>query len=139
MKLIILIACIFVAILLNRNLETDWYRRKDYYPPDYLFPIIWAIIYSSYIFIFYLTQSSIIFYLYIITLFLQTIWTKTFNKHSALYSKLLISLLTLISFLITYYSFKINIFAGYISLIYLLWISYANFININIEAKTPSQ
>lgn len=135
MKLIILIVCIFITIFLNKDLDTHWYKKKNYYPPDYLFPIMWMIIYSSYIFIFYLTQSSIIFYLYIITLLIQTIWTRTFNEAYAFYSKLLISFLTIISLLITYYSFKINIFAGYISLIYLLWISYANFININIETK----
>lgn len=121
----------------------NWYnklKKFKYTPPNYVFGIIWSILYmlmtlSFIIFIFYNNNNNnykpIIFFF--IQLLFNIIWSSIFFKLKSPIIALIDLILIIIFTILTIYEFyKISIFASSLLIPYILWLMFALFLNIYI-------
>ena len=123
-------------------MNDEWYNKLNksiITPPDYVFPIVWSILYItifiSFLIIIYYTgfsyQKAIIFFT--IQMVLNLLWTPIFFKLRNIRLSLIIIILMWIFILLTILEFlKINKYAGLILVPYLLWVSLATYLNVYI-------
>lgn len=110
-----------------------------YAPPGYLFPIVWTILYILMGIASYLVYQSNdedknkVLLLYGMQLVMNFIWPILFfNLHAYLLSTVWLLLLFALVIIVTYLFFKINHIAGYLMIPYVLWLSFALYLNFNI-------
>ena len=117
-----------------------WYNnlnKSQLSPPNQLFGIVWPILYMlmtvSFILFYYNCEhrgSCSVLYFFFIQLFLNLIWTTIFFKFKKTKLALLDLFLTFVFTLITYYNFsKISRVSGYLLIPYILWLSFAIYLN----------
>lgn len=114
-------------------------KKPPLSPPGYVFPIVWTILYTL------MAISSAMIYesnskdknkalaIYIIQLFVNFFWSILFFKFQAyLFSFIwLLLLLGLIVLMISKF-FKINKTSAYLLIPYLLWVTFAGYLNVMI-------
>ena len=121
----------------------QWYKtlkRAPWSPPDYIFGIVWPILYTFMTFAFVIIWkdekcqpfcSALTFFF--IQLLFNLSWTTIFFKFKMPILALLDLTATLIFTIITYYSFlKINILASNLLIPYILWLFLAFSLNLYI-------
>lgn len=127
------------TIFTNRN--SEWFNaliKPTFYPPVAVFPIVWALIYLSFMFIiFWLlnkNQMTIpILILLILNGVFNILWCLVFfTLHSIIAGVVVIILNLGVAVLLSVYLFKQNRLLGWISLFYVLWLAFATLLNIII-------
>jgi len=131
----------FSANLLTRN-SMEVYsntNQPSFAPPSILFPIVWTILYilmgiSSYI----ILQSdsklkSKAIYIYVSQLIVNFIWPLIFfNARMFLFAFFWLFLLLILVFYMIITFKKINKIAAYIQIPYILWLTFALFLNFSV-------
>ena len=124
------------------NLNTNfWYlnlKKSNLTPPNNIFSIVWFILYimiivSLYIYINSNNYNILGIILFIIQLLLNLSWQPIFFKYKRLNYSLIIMILLYIFTLLTYLNFKkVNKYASDLLLPYIIWISFALYLNYYI-------
>lgn len=109
-------------------------------PPGFIFPIVWTILFILMGISFYLTtlfndgeEKENAQKIYIIQLILNFIWSIVFfnyNNFILSFIILIILWLFILKMIISFY--KINPIAGYLQIPYLLWVTFAGYLNLMI-------
>ena len=141
LSLVIVYLVAFIgSIFTTKNVNTEWYEsiRASITPPNWVFPIVWNILFFlialSLYFVWINNQftniKTKIIIIYGVNFFLNIFWSFLFfylkNPKFAFFEIFLlwISILYLIIF-----TFKINKKASYLLIPYLLWVSFAGVLN----------
>ena len=139
---ILIIAFIIVhlaAFIGSRFTDTgDWYEsiRPGITPPNYIFPIVWTILFILISISFYLVLVSIgkwkkkAIIIFVINIFLNGLWSYLFfglQNPGAAFFELILLWITIL--LMIYASSKLNRVASYLLIPYLLWVSFAGVLN----------
>lgn len=117
------------------------YIRPSFTPPDYLFPIVWTILYilmgiASYRI--WMKRESINYdqmalILYFIQLIFNFFWSIIFFKYGMLkFAFIWLLILLVLVILTTSKFFKIDKLAGWLMVPYIIWLSFAGILNYNI-------
>ena len=131
----------FIGGIVTINLKEPWYSqlvKSNFNPPDWIFAPVWTSLYfmmTLAIWFFWHTKKKDIntIYIYFIHILFNTTWSIIFFAfHNILLA--LINLMILICFIIILIlRFKrVNLVSAYLMIPYLLWSSYALFLNFNL-------
>ena len=131
----------FVGSLVTINFKEPWYSelvRSNFTPPDWVFAPVWTTLYlmmTLAIWFFWHSKNRDFktVYIYLIHIFFNTTWSVIFFGFHNI-SLALINLIILIFFIIILIlRFKsVNNVSSYLMIPYLLWTSYALFLNISL-------
>lgn len=135
MKVIIIMLLIGLLLFMGRNMKNDWYVKPNLQPPNFLFPIIWLFLYFSFVVIYSRIQTNYVFYIIIISLGLQMLWLYLFNQINYQKSKLVLGMIVIVSFLLINAT-KIDNISFFLSLLYIIWVSFAFYLNLNITVSS---
>ncbi len=119
----------------------DKYIEPPLLPPSWLFPVVWSILYAVMGFSAYLIYSSEAdkikinkaLVIYWTQLAVNFLWSIVFFRFEALWMAFVLILLLLALIIAMILSFKkLRPVAGYINIPYLLWVSFATYLNLAI-------
>lgn len=119
----------------------DKYIEPPLLPPSWLFPVVWTILYAVMGFSAYLIYSSEAdkikinkaLVVYWTQLAVNFLWSIVFFRFEALWLAFVLILLLLALIIAMILSFKkLRPVAGYINIPYLLWVSFATYLNLAI-------
>ena len=128
------------VLWMNRyvNVNPLWYRHSKkpiFLPPKWVFPIIWTILYSCFIYSWIQAQSnlhySVLVWCYIASLLMNGYWTFLFFELKQLYiaAFIIVCLIILHSII---YIYQHDIFHTLYTILHISWLSLAFFINLFI-------
>lgn len=142
-----LIGIIIITILIGSVFSIFVVNNMDYYnelikpklsPPGILFPIVWTVLYILMGISYYITteeepNNNVNKIIYFTQLIVNSLWTLLFfglelRLFSFIWIILLIALV--IAMIINFY--KINKTAAYLQIPYLLWITFASYLNLSL-------
>jgi tryptophan-rich sensory protein len=138
---IIIILLTLIISFLSMDKIDGWYlnlNKSPFTPPGYIFSIVWIILYilmSISVWIIWKTEKQITFpiQLYIIQLILNFAWSPLFFKYRCINESLfLLLLLWMLVFTIIILFYSINKIAGLLLIPYLIWLSFAFYLNYYI-------
>ena len=135
----LIVAVIFAAgigSMASTSAGTDsWYlllNKSELNPPSYVFGIVWPILYIFMMISAFLAHKKI-FSLFIVQLFFNAIWSWLFFRFQMPFVALLdIYLLIVINIYILNLMYKENKLAFFLFVPYVLWISFASYLNLFI-------
>ena len=124
----------------------EWYnslKKSKITPPNYVFPIVWSILYTLMGIAFYMIYMNkkcvgfcIPLIIFLIQLFFNLIWTTLFFKYRLFKLALLDTGLIIIFTIITIkYFYNISKNAAYLLIPYICWLSLAFYLNLYIVIK----
>ena len=138
---IITFSASFIGRIVTINLKEPWYSqliKSNYNPPDWVFAPVWTILYfmmTIAVWNFWHSKNRDIntVYIYFIHIIINTTWSIVFFALHKIFLAMLV-LITLIMFIVLLIiRFKpVNLLSYYLMMPYLLWCSYALFLNINL-------
>lgn len=146
--LVCVLSCIAIGYLsgqVTQSSVTTWYptlTKPSFNPPNWAFPIAWSLLYtmmgiaaglvwSSIDYEPELVKKALIFF--VIQLVLNSLWSILFFGLKNPFLALIEIILLWLVIYETYFKFKkINKFAGFLFIPYLLWVSFAAVLNANI-------
>ena len=135
----LIVAVIFAAAIgsmASTSAGNDsWYlllNKSELNPPSYVFGIVWPILYIFMMISAFLAHKKI-FSLFIVQLFFNAIWSWLFFRFQMPFVALLdIYLLIVINIYILNLMYKENKLAFFLFVPYVLWISFASYLNLFI-------
>ena len=138
-RLTLIVAVIFAAAIgsmASTSTGTDsWYlslNKSELNPPTYVFGIVWPILYIFMLVSAFLAHKKI-FSLFFVQLFFNAIWSWLFFRFQMpLVALLDIYLLIVINIYILNLMYKENKLAFFLFVPYVLWISFASYLNLFI-------
>ena len=138
-RLTLIVAVIFAATIgsmASTSTGTDsWYlslNKSELNPPSYVFGIVWPILYIFMMVSAFLAHKKI-FSLFFVQLFFNAIWSWLFFRFQMpLVALLDIYLLIVINIYILNLMYKENKLAFFLFVPYVLWISFASYLNLFI-------
>ena len=138
-RLTLIVAVIFAAAIgsmASTSTGTDsWYlslNKSELNPPSYVFGLVWPILYIFMMVSAFLAHKKI-FSLFIVQLFFNAIWSWLFFRFQMpLVALLDIYLLILINIYILNLMYKESKLAFFLFVPYVLWISFASYLNLFI-------
>ena len=138
-RLTLIVAIIFAAAIgsmASTSSGTDsWYlslNKSELNPPSYVFGIVWPILYIFMLVSAFLAHKKI-FSLFTVQLFFNAIWSWLFFRFQMpLVALLDIYLLIVINIYILNLMYKENKLAFFLFVPYVLWISFASYLNLFI-------
>ena len=124
----------------------EWYnslKKSKITPPNYVFPIVWSILYTLMGIAFYKIYMNkkcvgfcIPLIIFLIQLFFNLIWTTLFFKYRLFKLALLDTGLIIVFTIITIkYFYNISKIAAYLLIPYICWLSLAFYLNLYIVIK----
>lgn len=130
----------FLSGFLTKN-NTSIYEvlnKPELSPPGFIFPIVWTILFILMGFSAYLIYTSnknnkVALTLYVIQLIVNFFWSIIFfNLKCYLFSFIWLILLLALIIITAIYFYNINKKAAYLLVPYIIWISYAGYLNLGI-------
>ncbi len=100
------------------------YKKPKFQPPDFIFPIVWSILYTLLFFSIKNLDSNLTKIFFIIQMIINVSWSTIFNNQYYINSLILIFILL---FLNIFIFMKDKIF---LLLPYIIWLSFASILNI---------
>lgn len=147
-KLIFLAIPLGVGILLSLAVNSDFalyqtLRQPAFAPPQFVFPIVWTVLYilmgiSSYIVYSRRSQSNEIdvgaaLMLYALSLVLNIVWVISFFKYQKILASVAVIAVLVIVICAMIYAFsKVSRSAAALQIPYLVWTVFASFLNLTI-------
>lgn len=127
------------ALLTQNSMQTfDAVTKPPLSPPALLFPIVWTILYiligiASYLVLVSEKPNNIALIIYGIQLFFNFFWSIIFfNMEAYLFAFIWLVLLWILILATTILFYKISKVAGYMMIPYLLWVTFAGYLNLAI-------
>ncbi len=139
--LISLISIILVSLLGNintsKNVNTDFYEKtkSKYTPPNYVFPIVWTILYVFLIICFKKvldSKNNYVIGLFVLNLLLNISWTYLYFSQKNIKGSFINIIAIIISSLLIY---KDNKEIRNLYIYYVLWLLFAGFLNYDSVRK----
>jgi benzodiazapine receptor len=140
-NLFIIILLTLIISFLNMDKSDRWYlklNKSSLTPPGYIFSIVWPILYilmSISVWIIWNKEKEITFpiQLYIIQLILNFTWSPLFFKYHCINESLfLLLLIWILVFIIIDLFYSIDKIAGLLLIPYLIWLTFAFYLNYYI-------
>ena len=143
-KLFIIIVITLTTSFLSMSKIDTWYvnlKKSSLTPPGYMFSIFWIMLYilmsiSVWIILASLQkdkQFSLPIILFIIQLILNFMWSPLFFKYHLIYESLfLLFVIWIIVLIIIYLFYSINKIASILLIPYIIWLSFALYLNFYI-------
>ena len=131
----------FIGGLVSINLKEPWYSqliKSNYNPPDWIFAPVWTTLYvmmTLAIWFFWHTKNRDIntVYIYFIHIVFNTTWSIVFFGLHKIFLALIVLLVLIFLIIILILRFKrVNLVSYYLMIPYLLWTTYALFLNFNL-------
>ena len=131
----------FIGGLASINLKEPWYSqlvKSNYNPPDWIFAPVWTTLYlmmTLAIWFFWHTKNRDIntVYIYLIHIVFNTTWSIVFFGLHKIFLALVVLLILIFLIIILILRFKrVNLVSYYLMIPYLLWTTYALFLNLNL-------
>ncbi len=121
----------------------EWYKGLDkpiWTPPDWLFPIAWAIFYLSLAIVgarvASLSENEYAVGFWALHIALNTLWTPVFFGLQNLKAGMIVMVLLWMStFGLIYSSFALDFLSGIIIAPYIIWVTYAAFLNYSLMRR----
>lgn len=130
---------IISALLTRNNMETfDLINKPILAPPSWLFPVVWTILYilmgiASYLVFISKKPNKTALTVYGIQLIFNFFWSIIFfNLELYLFAFIWLVLLWLLIFKTAILFYQISKPAGYLMIPYLLWVTFAGYLNFSI-------
>lgn len=108
-------------------------------PPAWLFPVVWTVIYILMGIAFYMVWNSksknkdLALKIYRIQLIFNFFWSYIFfNMQNYLFAFIWLMILWMLIIVTTLFFYRINKMAGYLMIPYLLWVTFAAYLNFSI-------
>lgn len=127
------------AFLTKDNMDIfSFLNKPSLTPPEFVFPIVWTILYilmgiASYLVLTTDKTDDFSLFFYGLQLFFNFFWSILFfNLEAYLLSFIWLILLWILIFITTILFYKISKPAGYLMIPYLLWVSFAGYLNLAI-------
>jgi len=143
-KLIIIIIMILTTSFLSMSKIDSWYinlNKSPLTPPGYVFSIVWIILYimiSISVWIILTLQKNenqftLPIILFIIQLILNFLWSPLFFKYHLIYESLfLLFVIWILVLIIIYLFYSISKIASILLIPYIIWLSFALYLNFYI-------
>lgn len=130
-----------ISTLMTRNsMETfELINKPALSPPGWLFPVVWTLLYilmgiASYLVLTSGKQNSTALIIYGIQLIFNFLWSIIFfNFRLYFFAFIWLILLWLLILKTTVLFYRISKYAGYLMLPYLLWVTFAGYLNYTIS------
>lgn len=127
------------AFLTQRSMETfQAVTKPPLSPPGWLFPVVWTILYilmgiASYLVVTSVNCSRSALVIYGIQLVFNFFWPLIFfNQEQYLFAFFWLAALWILVLITTILFYRITASAGYLMIPYLLWITFAGYLNLGI-------
>ena len=139
--LIITFSASFIGGLVTISLKDPWYSqlvKSDFNPPDWVFAPVWTTLYLMMTFAIWFfwhskNRDMNTVYLYFIHIMFNTTWSIVFfGLHQIFWALIVLSVLILFIIILILRFKRVNIISYYLMIPYLLWCSFALFLNFNI-------
>jgi translocator protein len=137
--LIVYLVAAIGSFFTSKNTNSEWYEsiRPFITPPNYVFPIVWNIIFALIVLALYICwtnalkkQKSAIVISYGINFLLNILWSVFyFYLKNPLMAFIVLIFLWISIASIVYVSYKIKKNAGFLLIPYLVWVSFAGILN----------
>lgn len=139
--LVVVLLTAYLSSIFSRYGTSGWYQtlpKPDITPPDYVFPIVWTLLYALIIAATYIMitnsqtlRRNLANDLFLAQSFLQILWCFTFFAHGYLALGLVVIVLLDIAVIkMTQLYFKINNLAGWLVTPYCFWALFATMLNV---------
>jgi benzodiazapine receptor len=138
---LILLGAILSSVVMNVN--SLWYKnliKPKYNPPNYLFGLVWPVLYILFWLTFILSdpEDNTVVTLFVIIAILLAMWSPVFFLfQSPQLASIVLILLILVSLAYAFVIFKKSVLAFVLFLPFLAWISFATYLNISISQLNP--
>ena len=139
--LIITFSASFIGAFITINYKEPWYSqiiKSNYNPPDWVFAPVWTSLYLMMTFAIWIfwhckNKDTNTVYIYFLHIIVNTTWSIVFFAfHEILISFMVLIILILLIILLITRFYKVNILSFYLMIPYLLWSSYALFLNFSL-------
>ena len=131
----------FIGGLATISFKDPWYSqlvKSNFNPPDWVFAPVWTVLYfmmTLAIWFFWHSKNRDMntIYIYFIHILFNTTWSVVFFAFHNILLALIILLILIFLIIVLILRFKrVNIASSYLMIPYLLWTSYALFLNFNL-------
>ena len=139
--LIITYSASFIGGMATISFKEPWYSelvKSNYNPPDWVFAPVWTTLYlmmTLAIWIYWHSKNRDMnaIYIYFIHIVFNTTWSIVFFGLHKIFLALIVLLVLIFLIIILILRFKrVNLVSYYLMIPYLLWTTYALFLNINL-------
>ena len=131
----------FIGGLVTISIKEPWYSgliKSNYNPPDWIFAPVWTTLYlmmTLAIWFFWHTKNRDIntVYIYFIHIIFNTTWSIVFFGLHQIFLAMIVLVILIIFIIVLILRFKrVNLVSYYLMIPYLLWTTYALFLNLNL-------
>ena len=143
--ILFIIGCNIIGAIgaLWTSADSNWYNdlnKPSFNPPSWVFGPAWTLLFSlmgiALYFVFFSPSSqvrTIALILFGVQFLLNILWSYLFfGAHNPLFSLIEIIFLLVLIILTSVYFFKVNSLSGFLMIPYILWVSFASFLNYSI-------
>ena len=124
-----------LSIIVGFKMDNSWYQKSNLQPPNWVFGIVWPILYLLLFVVYFKLKSTRFENLLALAFFLQTLWLLSFNKKYLDISRILLILLVINAYYLIKTAYQENKSISYLILPYLLWVSFATILNFTIKVR----
>ena len=124
-----------ISIVIGFKMNNFWYQKSRFQPPDWLFGIIWPILYATLFVAYFSIKDTSFEYILAFAFFLQTLWLISFNQQQLAISRMMLILIVLNAFYLVQIAYKEQKWVGLLLIPYLLWVTFATVLNFTLTPK----
>ena len=139
--LIITFSASFIGAFTTINYKEPWYSqiiKSNYNPPDWVFAPVWTSLYLMMTFAIWIfwhckNKDTNTVYIYFIHIVINTTWSIVFFGLHQIFLAMIVLVILIFFIIVLLLRFKrVNLVSYYLMIPYLLWCSYALFLNFNL-------
>ena len=139
--LIVTFSASFIGTFTTINYKEPWYSqiiKSNYNPPDWVFAPVWTILYLMMTFAIWIfwhckNKDTNTVYIYFFHIIVNTTWSIVFFGLHQIFLAMIVLVILIFFIIVLILRFKrVNLVSYYLMIPYLLWCSYALFLNFNL-------
>ena len=139
--LIITFSASFIGAFITNNYKEPWYSqiiKSNYNPPDWVFAPVWTSLYLMMTFAIWIfwhckNKDTNTVYIYFLHIIVNTTWSIVFFGLHQIFLAMIVLVILIFFIIVLILRFKrVNLVSYYLMIPYLLWCSYALFLNFNL-------
>ena len=139
--LIITFSASFIGAFTTINYKEPWYSqiiKSNYNPPDWVFAPVWTSLYLMMTFAIWIfwhckNKDTNTVYIYFLHIIVNTTWSIVFFGLHQIFLEMIVLVILIFFIIVLILRFKrVNLVSYYLMIPYLLWCSYALFLNFNL-------
>ena len=139
--LIVTFSASFIGTFTTINYKEPWYSqiiKSNYNPPDWVFAPVWTSLYLTMTFAIWIfwhckKKDTNTVYIYFLHIIVNTTWSIVFFGLHQIFLAMIVLVILIFLIIVLILRFKrVNLVSYYLMIPYLLWCSYALFLNFNL-------